>query len=80
MARKTGAGRRPRSGFTITPRTIAAVVIAVLGVVFIFLNRDQAQVSFIFFTAETSLWIALALAALAGFATGFLAGRRRYKA
>jgi uncharacterized integral membrane protein len=47
--------------------------------VFIAINRDQTSVSFLFFTAEVALWVALAIAAIGGFLAGFLIGRKRYK-
>ena len=60
-------------------RTIAGIAIALLIVLFIVLNRDETDISFIVFTAETALWIALTLAAAGGFVAGFLIGRRRYR-
>ena len=60
-------------------RTLAGVALLVLVVVFIALNRDETEISFIVFTATTSLWVALALTAAAGFVAGFLIGRRRYR-
>ena len=56
----------------INPRTIAAIVVAVLVIAFIALNRDETKVSFILFDRQTSLWVALLLAAAAGFVAGFL--------
>ncbi len=63
----------------LSPRTIAGIAVAVLIVLFIVLNRDKTDISFIVFTAETALWIALTLAAAGGFVAGFLIGRRRYR-
>ncbi len=63
----------------VSPRTIAGIAVAVLIVLFIVLNRDKTDISFIVFTAETALWIALTLAAAGGFVAGFLIGRRRYR-
>ncbi len=74
---------RPRSREAriggVSYRTIAALVIAVLIVVFIALNRDETEISFIVFSAQTALWIALTVAALGGFVAGFLIGRHRYR-
>jgi uncharacterized integral membrane protein len=73
--------RAERARFAgLSYRTIAGIAIGVLIVVFILLNRDETEISFIVFTAETALWIALALAAAGGFVAGFLMGRRRYRA
>jgi uncharacterized integral membrane protein len=45
--------------------------------VFIGLNRDEANVSFGFFDAQTTLWVALTIAGAGGFIAGWLMGRRR---
>jgi uncharacterized integral membrane protein len=74
----TDPAASPKRGITVTPRMMIAGLIVVLVVFFVILNREETPVSFIFFTARVDLWIALALAALAGFAAGFLSGRRRY--
>ena len=48
-------------------------------VLFIVLNRDETDISFIVFSADTALWIALTVAAALGFVAGFPIGRRQYK-
>lgn len=58
-------------------RTIAGVALALLVVLFIALNRDETEVSFVVFSTRSTLWVALSLAALGGFVAGFLIGRRR---
>jgi uncharacterized integral membrane protein len=63
----------------LSPRTIAAIVIAVLVLVFIIANRDSTEISFVLFRARMSLWVALTLAAVAGFGAGFLFSRKRYR-
>jgi hypothetical protein len=45
MASGPAADRPAKSRITITPRMIASIVIAILVVVFVFLNREEAQVS-----------------------------------
>lgn len=72
QSRRGGIGR-------LSYRAIAGIVLVVLIVVFVALNRDETEVSFIVFDAETSLWVALAIAAAGGFVAGFLIGRRRYR-
>ncbi len=52
-------------------------MIVALIVIFIALNRDETRVSFGLFTTTASLWVALTLAAVAGFPAGWLTGRRR---
>ena len=61
-------------------RTIGGIVVAALVVLFIALNRDETEISFIVFDAQTALWIALTVAAAGGFVAGFLIGRHRYRA
>lgn len=65
-----------RSSPGVSLRTIAAVVIALLVLLFIVLNRDPTRISFV---AKAPLWVALAVAAAGGFVAGFLLSRRRYK-
>lgn len=60
-------------------RTIAALLLALLVLLFVVLNRDETEISFVFFSARTALWVALLLAALGGFLAGFLMGRSRYR-
>jgi uncharacterized integral membrane protein len=61
----------------ISPKFWIGVVIVVVIVVFIGLNREDATVSFGLFDAQTSLWVALTIAAAGGFIAGWLMGRRR---
>lgn len=74
-------GARTGSGIGgLSYRTIGAIVVAALVVLFIALNRDKTEISFIFFDKQTSLWVALTVAAAGGFVAGFLIGRHRYRA
>ena len=57
----------------------AASIVAALVIVFIVINRDPAEVSFLFFSVTMSLWIALTIAAAGGLIAGFLIGRKKYK-
>ena len=77
MTQPAGSGASAKRG--LSGRAIGGIVIAVLVVVFIAINRNQTSVSFIFFTADVALWVALAIAAAGGFIAGFLIGRKRYK-
>ena len=63
----------------LSGRAIGGIIIAVVLIVFIAVNRDQTPVSFIFFTADVALWVALAIAAAGGFVAGYLISRKRYK-
>jgi uncharacterized integral membrane protein len=69
--------RLEKSG--LSARTWIGIVIAALVIVFIVANNDDTNVSFVFFDAEVSLWVALAIAAGGGFIAGFLISRKRYR-
>jgi uncharacterized integral membrane protein len=68
-----------KKGGGMSGRAIGGLIIAALVVVFIVINRDPANVSFLFFTVTIPLWIALAIAAVGGLVAGFLIGRKKYK-
>lgn len=70
----------PREGFRPTPRQVVAAVVAVLLVVFVAVNSDSTEVSFVFFSATLPLWVVLAGTALVGIAIGMVMGSRRTKA
>ena len=61
----------------ISPKFWIGLAIVLAVAVFIALNPDETNESFGFFEAQTSLWIALTLAAAGGFVAGWLIGRRR---
>lgn len=67
----------PKKG--MSGRAVGGIIIAVVLIVFIAINRDETEVSFLFFTTTMQLWIALTIAAVAGFVAGFLVSRKRYK-
>ena len=72
--------RRARSGpGGFSYKTIGGVAVAALILLFIVLNRDETKVSFVLFDAQTSLWLALSVAAAGGFVAGLLIGRQRYR-
>lgn len=72
-------GPAPAKKSGLSGRAIGGIIIAVLVIIFIAINRDQTEVSFVFFTATLSLWVALTIAAVGGLLAGFLIGRKRYK-
>ena len=62
---------------TMHPRLIAALVLVVLLVVFIFENTRRTKIRFIVPQFTAPLWVALAVATLVGAAAGALAARHR---
>jgi uncharacterized integral membrane protein len=60
-------------------RTAGGVAVAVLLVVWILLNRGSVDVSFLLWSAQIPLWLALSVAGILGATAGFLLGRRRYR-
>ena len=63
----------------LSSRAVGGLIVAALVIVLIVINRDPVRLSFGFFTWDTSLWVALSIAALGGLIAGFLIGRKRYK-
>lgn len=63
----------------LSSREMGGIVVVVAVVIFILMNRDLTNVSFLFFTAFTPLWVALTVAGAGGFVAGFLLGRKRYR-
>jgi putative membrane protein len=53
-------------------KQVAAIVLAVLAVVIIFLNKDPVKVQLIFDTVDLPLWVLLFLIWVVGFLVGVL--------
>jgi uncharacterized integral membrane protein len=66
-----------RKGLSL--RAVAGIIVALLVALFIAVNRDETEISFIVIDRTTALWIALTVAAAGGFLAGFLIGRHRYR-
>jgi uncharacterized integral membrane protein len=64
----TSSGR----GFTITPKMVTIVVLAILSVVFVFQNTDKAKLKVIFFTVTMPRWIAFVLLLVIGAIIGYV--------
>jgi uncharacterized integral membrane protein len=71
---------RDRDG-GLSPSLIALVVVVVLAVVFIIQNQNDARIEFLFWTVDTAVWVAIAVALVLGAILGWLllamARRRR---
>lgn len=74
-----GARHRNSGPGGFSYRSIGGVALAALIVLFIVLNRDETKISFVVFDAQTSLWLALTVAAAGGFVAGLLIGRQRQR-
>lgn len=75
------AGRRaaasgPTRAARMTPRTITALVLLVLAVVFVLENRELTEIRLLIPIVLMPLWAALALALAIGLVAGLLLGRR----
>jgi uncharacterized integral membrane protein len=73
---ETGEPGQGRSR-TVQARRIVVAALVVYVVLFIVLNTDRVDISFVFFTIHTMLLIALALVAVLSFAAGFVVHGRR---
>ena len=78
MSEKPQQGKVPSSG-GISTRTVLAIVIGIVALLFIVLNRDHTEISFILFSASAPLWLALGMVAACGFAAGYFLARRNGK-
>jgi uncharacterized integral membrane protein len=66
-------------GFRPSGRQIVGAVIAIVLIVFIATNTDDANVTLIFFDVEWPLWLVLAVSAVLGVLVGMGIGARRTK-
>ncbi|WP_326820647.1 LapA family protein [Streptosporangium sp. NBC_01639] len=71
-----GFGRRLAA---LPPRVWVALVLAVLGAIFIAQNRVPVRIQWLTFTVTSPLWIALLAVALVGVVIGVLLRRRSAK-
>lgn len=66
-------GPTPGTPEKATPwKLIVFGVLAVYAILIVVLNREQVEVSFVFFSAEISLLVLIALCVGIGFAAGYL--------
>ena len=78
-ARPQGKGQGTSDGFRPSGRQIGGGIIAVLLVIFIASNTDDATINFIFTKVTLSLWLVLAGTAFLGVLVGIGIGTRRTK-
>jgi uncharacterized integral membrane protein len=69
--------RRPQGGAGVPWRLVAFAVLAAYAVLIVLLNREQVDVSFVFFSATISLLVLILLCVGVGFAGGYLFGELR---
>jgi uncharacterized integral membrane protein len=74
-----GARPEPKEPFRPSGRQIGGAVIALLLLVFIVTNTDDAPVTVLFWTVTIPLWLALAGTAILGVLIGMALGARRTK-
>jgi uncharacterized integral membrane protein len=66
----------------ISPRLIAATVLSVLALIFIFQNNRKSRVQFLFVDVHVRIWVGLLVAVLVGVAIGWLvrgSGKKKEK-
>lgn len=66
-------------GFKLTPKQITGIVIGVISLIFVFSNTEEVTLRFLFLDFTTPGWVMLLILLGAGFATGFLVARGRYR-
>ncbi|UDY34820.1 lipopolysaccharide assembly protein LapA domain-containing protein [Dermatobacter hominis] len=74
-----GARPEPKEPFRPSGRQIGGAIIAVLLLVFIVTNTDDAQVTLLVTDVTMPLWLVLAITALLGVVVGMGLGARRTK-
>lgn len=66
-------------GIRLTSKQITGIIIGILALIFVFSNTGEVTLSFLFLQITTPGWVMLLILLAAGFATGFLVARGRYK-
>lgn len=78
-ARPQGKGQGTSEGFRPSGRQIGGGIVALVLIIFIAANTDDATINFIFTKVTLSLWLVLAGTALLGVLVGVGIGTRRTK-
>lgn len=66
-------------GVDLTFRRILGIVIGVVALIFVFSNPGEVTLQFLWLGVTAPGWVMLLVLLLAGFAVGFMLGRKRYK-
>ncbi|WBB62108.1 LapA family protein [Streptomyces sp. WMMC500] len=61
----------------LTPRRVVAIVLAALGLAFIFQNTRRTRIQLLFWEVTTPLWLALLAVTVIGMIVGWTLQRRR---
>ncbi len=69
----------PEQGFRLTPRWITGIAIFAVSLIFVFSNTEQVSLHFLWFTVTAPGWVMLAALLVAGFLSGWMIARSRYK-
>ena len=72
---ETLAGMKRQRGFNLTPRRAFTLTLAVIVLVWVLMNRDDARVSLIFKDVTAPLWIVLGITFILGVICGFILDR-----
>jgi uncharacterized integral membrane protein len=73
----SGEYQAPKQGRDISPRLIAAGILIVLGLIFIFENTRRTRVRFLIPEVSSPLWLALLITFVLGGLAGYFVSRRR---
>jgi uncharacterized integral membrane protein len=69
----------PSAGFRLTPRWILGLTIAAVCLIFVFSNTGQATLRFLWLELSGPGWVFLFVLLGAGFVSGWLMARSRYR-
>jgi len=70
--------RAPKGERRLSPDTIAAIALVVLGVIFVAENTRRTKIRFIIPEVRVQVWVALLAALAVGVVLGWLLERRRH--
>jgi uncharacterized integral membrane protein len=68
-----------RHGRQVSPKLIVTAVVAVLVLIFVFQNTEQAPIRFLVWDFDIAVWVALLITLLIGFGIGWVVRGGRAK-